>query len=122
MGTSHHAVFHTVDEIEAGADFEARIRESIAGCQVCLLLIGPRWLGRREDGAPARILDDRDFVRIDQRVPPESPMSKTLPGGRCFPSPQTPQPRGCCIRNAGPLGWQKQAGDLSASMCGWNAF
>ena len=58
-------VFFDVDEIEAGADFEARIRESIAGCQVCLLLIGPRWLGRREDGAPARILDDRDFVRIE---------------------------------------------------------
>ena len=57
-------VFIDVEEIAPGADFEARIRDALAASEVCILLIGARWLGQREGGA-ARIFDERDFVRLE---------------------------------------------------------
>ena len=57
-------VFIDVEEIAPGVDFEARIRNALAASDVCLVLIGSRWIGARDDGA-GRIFDERDFVRLE---------------------------------------------------------
>lgn len=58
-------VFIDVDGIEPGADFALKIRAALVESPVCILLIGPQWRGVREDGATARIFEDRDFVRLE---------------------------------------------------------
>lgn len=58
-------IFIDVEEIEPGVDFETKIRSALADCEVCVLLIGPRWLGIRDDGSRSRIFDARDFVRLE---------------------------------------------------------
>jgi hypothetical protein len=58
-------VFIDVDGIEPGADFVARLEAALADSDVCLLLIGPAWRGQHEDGRGARILERRDFVRLE---------------------------------------------------------
>lgn len=42
-----------------------KCRESLADCEICVLLIGPGWLGLRADGGAARVFDERDFVRLE---------------------------------------------------------
>lgn len=58
-------VFIDVDGIEPGADFASKIRTALADSAVCILLIGPQWRGVREQGEPARVFEDRDFVRLE---------------------------------------------------------
>ena len=58
-------VFIDVEEIEPGADFEQKIRASLEDFEVCLLLIGTRWLGPGNAGGGTRIFDERDFVRME---------------------------------------------------------
>jgi len=57
-------VFIDVDDIGAGQPFDEVIRRAVGASQVLLVLIGKRWLGERE-GAPPRIDDAQDFVRIE---------------------------------------------------------
>src|SRR5882672_2571322 len=57
-------VFIDVDDIAAGQAFDEVIRRAVGTSQVLLVLIGKRWLGER-DGAPARISEAGDFVRIE---------------------------------------------------------
>jgi len=57
-------VFIDVDDIAAGQTFDTVIRREVGASQVLLVLIGKRWLGQR-DGAPARIHDAGDFVRLE---------------------------------------------------------
>jgi len=57
-------IFIDVDDIAAGQAFDKAIRREVGAAQVLLALIGRRWLGER-DGAPARIHDVDDFVRIE---------------------------------------------------------
>lgn len=61
-------VFIDVDSIAPGEDFEDKIESSLAKSSVCLLLIGPDWLGRDTGGGRARIFDDDDFVRLEVRA------------------------------------------------------
>jgi hypothetical protein len=57
-------VFIDVDEIAPGTDFVERLQTALKDCDVCVLLVGPAWHGPRE-GAPPRIFDARDFVRLE---------------------------------------------------------
>ena len=57
-------VFIDVDDIGAGQAFDEVIRRAVGESQVLLVLIGKRWLGERE-GAPPRITEAQDFVRIE---------------------------------------------------------
>ena len=57
-------VFLDVDDIAPGADFSARIQASLSRDPVCLLVIGAGWRGELSDGS-ARIMDERDFVRME---------------------------------------------------------
>lgn len=60
-------VFLDVESISYGEDFIDKINHVISECEYCLLLIGPRWHGPRDD-APARIMEDDDFVRMEARA------------------------------------------------------
>ena len=56
-------VFIDVDDINAGQPFSEVIQRSVGESAVLLALIGKRWHGEREGGAPPRISDASDFVR-----------------------------------------------------------
>ena len=61
-------VFIDVDGIAPGADFEARIREALSREPVCIVLIGPGWLGRGAGDQPQRIADPTDFIRLEVKI------------------------------------------------------
>jgi hypothetical protein len=57
-------VFRDVDSIPAGEDFRQVLTDAVGGCDIVLVVIGPRWLTAR--GPNGRRLDDpADFVRIE---------------------------------------------------------
>lgn len=41
------------------------VQQALSGAQVVLVIIGPRWLAARKPGAPARLEDPADYVRIE---------------------------------------------------------
>jgi hypothetical protein len=58
-------VFMDIDAISPGVDFEERIHEALAACDVVLVLIGDDWLRlQTPDGRP-RLHDEGDFVRLE---------------------------------------------------------
>ncbi|MGH9142806.1 MAG: toll/interleukin-1 receptor domain-containing protein [Vicinamibacterales bacterium] len=59
------SVFIDVDDIKPGVDYVSTIEDSIAGCDVMLVLIGKRWLDSRDSAGGRRIDDPADFVRIE---------------------------------------------------------
>jgi hypothetical protein len=56
-------VFMDIDRIAPGSDFEVRIQQALAGCQLALILIGPRWLDAKDPTGSRRLDDPEDFVR-----------------------------------------------------------
>jgi formylglycine-generating enzyme required for sulfatase activity len=67
------AVFMDIDTIPFGADFRQHITSALDQCGVLLAVIGHNWAG--EAGAPRRIDDPQDFVRIEI----ESALERNLP-------------------------------------------
>jgi len=61
----HESVFIDIDDIAPGVDFVSRIEESVAQCDVMIVLIGKRWLDARDASGRRRIDDPADFVRIE---------------------------------------------------------
>lgn len=59
------AVFMDVDNIPAGRDFRSHLQLAIAGCDVCLAVIGEQWLSACDEQGQRRLEDPRDFVRIE---------------------------------------------------------
>ncbi|WP_374565331.1 toll/interleukin-1 receptor domain-containing protein [Ideonella sp.] len=57
-------VFMDVDDIAAGQGFAEVIQRAVGSAGVLLVLIGRRWRGEREGGAP-RLSDPGDFVRLE---------------------------------------------------------
>ncbi len=64
-------VFMDIDSIPPGVDFRKHIDLGVSRCDVCVVLIGPRWAG--DDGK--RIHDSRDFVRLEV----ESALKRDIP-------------------------------------------
>jgi hypothetical protein len=60
----HDNVFKDVDSISLGADFRVAIEESIARCDVMVLLIGLHWLDLASEHG-RRLDDPTDFVRLE---------------------------------------------------------
>jgi hypothetical protein len=58
-------IFMDIDAIEPGLDFVETIERALSQCDVLLVLIGPRWLGRHGPGAGSRLDDEADFVRLE---------------------------------------------------------
>ncbi len=62
------AIFKDIDSIPLGSDFRTHIDQSLRSCKVCLLIVGPRWLGEASGGFSNRIENPRDFVRLEVEV------------------------------------------------------
>ncbi len=60
-------IFIDVDAIDAGADFKNKITDALKKSAVCLVLIGKDWVGASASGAPARISEEGDFIRLEVR-------------------------------------------------------
>jgi hypothetical protein len=54
-----------VAAIDVGRDFRRAIDESVATCGVLLALIGPGWLGEKNESGERRLDDPGDFVRME---------------------------------------------------------
>jgi hypothetical protein len=82
-------IFLDVDSIGAGENFEDRIRAALAQSTVCLVIIGPDWLGAVPGGVP-RIMGERDFVRLEVRAVLGSRcrILPVLADGATMPSPE----------------------------------
>jgi len=58
-------VFIDIEDIAPGENFATRIDAALRQSDVCLILIGDDWIGRRANGAMARMFDHDDFVRYE---------------------------------------------------------
>jgi formylglycine-generating enzyme required for sulfatase activity len=67
------AIFMDIDAIPIGVDFREHITAAVDQCGLLLAVIGRNWAG--ETGAPRRIDDPRDFVRIEI----EAALERNLP-------------------------------------------
>src|SRR6188768_3791005 len=65
------SVFRDVDDIPLGWDFSDKIKRELSGCDIVLVVIGPRWLGAGSDGN-LRIQQTDDPVRIEVEAAVES--------------------------------------------------
>lgn len=54
-------------ELRCGDDFPSALENEIRSCDVLVAIIGPNWLGRREDGTN-RIQDETDWVGREIRM------------------------------------------------------
>jgi hypothetical protein len=57
-------VFMDIDNIPFGTDFRHHLQETLNRCDILLVVVGPRWFGRTEDGQP-RLFEEADWVRIE---------------------------------------------------------
>ena len=58
-------VFMDVDTIGVGTDFVAAIDAATRACDVCIALIGRRWLAAQAPGGERRLDDPHDYVRLE---------------------------------------------------------
>lgn len=60
-------VFIDVDGIDPGEAFPKKLETALKEADAILIVIGPAWAGPKEPGAPGRIFDEGDFVRLEVR-------------------------------------------------------
>src|SRR6185436_17728712 len=58
-------LFMDVDHIPAGTDFVAHLNSQVAECDVILVVIGPNWLGMKDESGERRLDNPDDFVAIE---------------------------------------------------------
>jgi formylglycine-generating enzyme required for sulfatase activity len=58
-------LFMDVDHIPAGTDFVAHLNSQVAECDVVLVVIGPGWLGAKDESGERRLDNPDDFVAIE---------------------------------------------------------
>jgi hypothetical protein len=63
FGDDH--VFMDIDDILPGQNFQDVLRDTLANCQVLLVLIGPKWLDTKDADGLQRLQDEQDFVRME---------------------------------------------------------
>lgn len=61
------SVFMDIDKIPLGYDFRDQIRQFLEQSDIVLAVIGPEWLGRRDDGS-SRLTDETDPVRFEMET------------------------------------------------------
>ncbi len=96
-------VFFDIDNISLGVDFRKVIADTLAECDDVLLLVGPGWLERDNDGV-RRIDDVADLHRVEVETSLRSGtrLIPILVGGASMPrSDELPEPmRELAFRNA----------------------
>jgi tetratricopeptide (TPR) repeat protein len=58
-------LFMDVDHIPAGTDFVVHLNSQVAECDVILVVIGPNWLGVKDESGGRRLDNPDDFVAIE---------------------------------------------------------
>jgi hypothetical protein len=62
FGPGH--VFIDIDNIPPGSDFRDHLQQTLAQCDILLVVIGPNWQGKSESNQP-RLHDVNDWVRVE---------------------------------------------------------
>lgn len=73
-----HRVFMDIDSLKPGDDFSQVLRQRLGESLVVLVAIGPRWMGRNDDGT-RRIDDPNDFVRLEVGTALADPKTRVIP-------------------------------------------
>ena len=60
-----NSVFMDVDSIALGRDFRTALQETLASCDVLLVLIGRNWAGVEDEEGRTRLENPGDFVRLE---------------------------------------------------------
>lgn len=86
-------VFMDIDDIAPGADFVDVLDRTLAGVDILLVVIGPRWLAPDNSGR-RRLDDERDFVRteIERGLARGAAVIPVLVGGTTMPARETLPP------------------------------
>lgn len=116
-------VFRDIDSIEAGENFDTRIRDALRLATVVLVVIGPRWLEARSEDGIRRIDDPADYVRreiemalsSDAAVVPLRVEGAALPAAESLPA----SVRALALRNDWELSdrrWDSDMRDLIAHL------
>ena len=58
-------IFKDVDSMPLGVDFRDYIKSVLDSCSVCLVVMGPNWLGSRDAQESRRIDEPRDYMRVE---------------------------------------------------------
>ncbi|MBK8027096.1 MAG: TIR domain-containing protein [Chloroflexi bacterium] len=82
-------IFMDVASIEPGADFVDALERAVTACDVCLVVIGPRWAGIPDDAGERRLHQWNDFVRIEvaSALRASKRVIPVLVGGARMPAP-----------------------------------
>lgn len=73
------SIFWDVSSIEPGANFKAAINQSLAACEIMLVIIGSEWLSVADDQGTPRLSDELDFVRIEVETALRLPHVRVIP-------------------------------------------
>jgi hypothetical protein len=81
------SVYMDIDSIPFGLDFREHIKKALLQTEILVAVIGPNWIGQREDGT--RISDETDPVRIEVETALQRniPVIPVLVGGASMPKP-----------------------------------
>ena len=64
-GFEKEHIFRDLNSIRYGQDFGEVIKEALAGCKVCLVIVGDDWIDARDDAGNRRIDNANDWVRVE---------------------------------------------------------
>jgi hypothetical protein len=84
----HDQVFRDVDTLRAGQDFEDTIRQRVAQCAACIVMIGPQWLKAQTATGQRRLEQPGDYVVMEIAAALARPDLLTIPvlvGGAAMP-------------------------------------
>lgn len=82
-------VFRDVDTLQAGQDFEAAIRQRLAQCSACVVMIGPGWLRSQTASGQRRLDQPGDYVVMEIAAAltrPDVAVIPVLVGGATMPA------------------------------------
>lgn len=77
FGAEH--VFKDVEDIPPGVDFREHLRNSIANCNIVLVMIGNRWVNITDADGDQRLFKPDDWVRTEVATALASPETMTIP-------------------------------------------
>jgi hypothetical protein len=111
-------------EMAPGVDFVERITESVAACQVLIVVMGPRWAMLEDEQGKRRLDDPEDFVRLEVetalRRPEVTPIPVLVAGARMPSREELPEElRAITRRNALELSdqrWRQDVGRLVSTL------
>ena len=111
-------------EMAPGVDFVERITESVAACQVLIVVMGPRWATLEDEQGRRRLDDPEDFVRLEVetalRRPEVTPIPVLVAGARMPSREELPEElRAITRRNALELSdqrWRQDVGRLISTL------